>query len=352
MGRSVQKKATAQRRERLGRKPASPAVECASSLPLEGPAARHIPVLGPETVEFFPLRQGAVYLDGTLGMGGHASLLMERVRAAGLSGVRLIGLDRDTQALALAQERLAAYDSEIITVHSRFSDFAKALDDLGIDLLDGALVDLGVSSLQLDSPERGFSFQTDGPLDMRMDQSMGQSVEALVNKAPRDRLRTLIAEYGEDPMAARIATAIEDARSQAPITGTLELARIVEQAYPAKWRATSRNHPATRTFQALRMAVNEELQELEHFLEGIVQRLRPGGRVAVITFHSLEDRMVKHFFRSQAETCRCLPGTPVCACGHAAALRVVTKKALVPEKAEIAVNPRASCAKLRVAEKI
>ncbi len=350
MGRSVKKKAAAERRERLERRPSAPA--CTSpAVALHGPAGLHVPVLGPETVEFFPLREGAVYLDGTLGLGGHASLLLERAKAAGIDRVRLIGLDRDAEALALARKRLATYGERVITVHSRFSDFTALPVFAGIGGLDGALVDLGVSSLQLDKAERGFSFRHNGPLDMRMDQSIGQSAEALVNRAPRDRLRTIIQEYGEDPQAGRIAAAIEDARSRAPITGTLELAKIVEEAYPAKWRATARNHPATRTFQALRMAVNEELQELERFLQEAVVALRPGGRLLVITFHSLEDRMVKHFFRDQAEPCRCMPGTP-CSCGRVPRLKVITKKAVVPTPEEVRGNPRASCAKLRVAEKL
>ena len=351
MGRSVQKKAAAQRRERLERRPAPEAAVPPTPKP-EGPAGLHISVLGPETVEFFPLRDGAVYLDGTLGLGGHASLLLERVKAAGITNARLIGLDRDAQALALARERLAPYGDMVVTAQAKFSEFAGVLDELGIAEVDGALVDLGVSSLQLDTPERGFSFAHDGPLDMRMNPDMGQSAETLVNKASRDRLRTIIAEYGEDPMAAKIAAAIEDARSRAPITGTSELARIVENAYPPKWRATARNHPATRTFQALRIAVNEELQELENFLEGIVARLRTGGRVAAITFHSLEDRMVKHFFRDRAMACTCPPGQAVCRCGHTPALRVITKKALEPTRTEVMANPRSSCAKLRVAEKL
>ena len=351
MGRSVQKKAAAQRRERLERRPAPEAAAPPSPKP-EGPAGLHISVLGPETVEFFPLRDGAVYLDGTLGLGGHASLLLERLKAAGIANARVIGLDRDARALDLARERLSPYGDMVVTAQAKFSEFAGVLDELGIAELDGALVDLGVSSLQLDTPERGFSFFHDGPLDMRMNPDMGQSAETLVNKASRDRLRTIIAEYGEDPMAAKIAAAIEDARSRAPITGTLELARIVENAYPPKWRATARNHPATRTFQALRIAVNEELRELEEFLEGIVARLRTGGRVAAITFHSLEDRMDKHFFRDRATACACPPGQAVCRCGHKPSLRMITKKALEPTRTEVAANPRSSCAKLRVAEKL
>jgi 16S rRNA (cytosine1402-N4)-methyltransferase len=191
----------------------------------------------------------------------------------------------------------------------------------------------------------------DGPLDMRMDRSRGCSAEALVNEASVVKLKDLIKEYGEDPMAGRIARAIDDARSRKRIKSTLELARIVEQAYPAKWRACSRNHPATRTFQALRMAVNNELGELESFLQDAVPLLRPGGRIAVIAFHSLEDRMVKHFFRKEATGCFCPRHVPYCVCGHKASLEILTRKPVIPLDSEVAANHRAGSAKLRVAEK-
>jgi S-adenosyl-methyltransferase MraW len=227
-----------------------------------------------------------------------------------------------------------------------------ALADVGWDGLDFILADIGVSSLQIDRAERGFSFLADGPLDMRMDPGQGRSAEVLVNESPVTLLKDIIRDYGEDPMAGRIARAIDDARAQKRIESTLELARIVERAYPAKWRATSRNHPATRTFQALRMTVNNELGELETFLRKAVGLLRPGGRVAVITFHSLEDRMVKHFFRDEATGCRCPRHVPLCVCGHEASLKVLTRKPVGPSGAEASANARAASAKLRVAERI
>ncbi|MDL2307921.1 16S rRNA (cytosine(1402)-N(4))-methyltransferase RsmH, partial [Desulfovibrio sp. OttesenSCG-928-C06] len=233
-----------------------------------------------------------------------------------------------------------------------FADFEDALDELGWDYIDGALVDLGVSSLQLDKPERGFSFLHDGPLDMRMNPNGGhEPAAALVNRATVQRLKEIIEIYGEEPQAGRIARAIDDARSAKPIETTLELASIVENAYPPKWRATARNHPATRTFQALRLVVNEELAQLEAFLERIVPRLAPGGRVAVISFHSLEDRIVKHFFRTASTGCLCPPSILHCRCGHEASLRLVTKKALEATPEEVKVNSRSRSAKLRVAER-
>ena len=315
-------------------------------------ASRHIPVLFSEVLSFAPLTENARYLDGTLGLGGHSEGLLLQAEKKGLAGVELLGLDRDLSALALAGDRLSRFGNAVHTAHACFSGCGEALDGLGWDAVDFALVDIGVSSMQLDVAERGFSFIADGPLDMRMDTSKGQPASAIVNNAPVLRLKEIIGEYGEDPMAGRIARAIDDARSVAPIERTTELARIVEEAYPAKWRAKSRNHPATRTFQALRMVVNDELGELETFLKTMVSRLRPGGRIAVITFHSLEDRMVKHFFRDLATGCRCSPHVPVCVCRHEPELRVLTRKPIGPSDAEAAANPRAGSAKLRVAEKV
>ncbi len=315
-------------------------------------ALKHIPVLYEDVLSLLPPKDGARYLDGTLGLGGHAEGLLRRAAQAGAHGVELLGLDRDREALALARQRLAPFGEAVHTAHLEFSRFAEALDELGWDAVDAALVDIGVSSMQLDEAERGFSFSADGPLDMRMDQGRGQPASVLVNRAPVERLKDIIAEYGEDPMAGRIARAIDDARAIRPIASTAELAAIVERAYPAKWRATSRNHPATRAFQALRMAVNNELGELEAFLRGIVSRLRPAGRVAVISFHSLEDRMVKHFFRDEAQGCRCPRHIPSCVCGRVPTLRVLTKKPLEAGGAEVAANPRAASAKLRAAERV
>lgn len=309
----------------------------------------HLSVMPAEVVEFLRPRQGGRYLDGTLGMGGHAEALF----AASGEGAEVLGLDRDEAALATAMERLGQRQGRFSVWHGPFSRFEDAMEQVGWKSLDGALVDLGVSSLQLDTAERGFSFLRDGPLDMRMDPSSGAAPAAnLVNKASFERLREIIAEYGEEPMAGRIARAIVAAREEEPFETTARLAAVVEQAYPAKWRRTARNHPATRTFQALRMAVNDELGELETFLARIPERLAPGGRVAVISFHSLEDRMVKRAFKREAQSCVCPPRQPVCTCGHTARLRILTKRPLVASEAESAANPRARSAKLRVAERL
>ena len=312
----------------------------------------HVSVLLQEVLSYFNPLPGCLCLDATLGLGGHTEALLQKALAAGVGDMRILGLDRDASALTLARERLAPFGDSALTAHHSFSDCDTALAEVGWPGVDFALADIGVSSMQLDQAERGFSFMADGPLDMRMDKSRGQSAAVLVNEAPVARLKAVIQEFGEDPMAGRIARAIDGARSQKRIESTMELARIVEQAYPAKWRAASRNHPATRTFQALRMAVNDELGELGAFLGKIVPLLRPGGRVAVITFHSLEDRMVKHFFRDQATGCRCPVHVPVCVCGITPALTVLTRKPVGPSEDEAALNPRAGSAKLRVAQKV
>ncbi|MDR0339095.1 MAG: 16S rRNA (cytosine(1402)-N(4))-methyltransferase RsmH [Desulfovibrio sp.] len=318
-----------------------------------GEASRlHIPVLLAEILEYVQPFPGMRCLDATLGLGGHAEGVMRKAKAAGAHDVRLLGLDRDSQALALAAGRLAPFGDAVRASHRAFSDCAGAVAELGWPGLDFILADIGVSSLQLDAPERGFSFREDGPLDMRMDAGHGKNAAALVNEAPVQALRDIIREYGEEPQAGRIARAIEDARARGRIETTRALAAVVERAYPAKWRAASRNHPATRTFQALRMAVNRELDELKEFLRAAPDLLNPGGRVAVISFHSLEDRMVKHFFRDEATGCRCPRHVPRCVCGRAARLKVLTKKPTGPSEAERAANPRARSAKLRVAERI
>lgn len=316
------------------------------------PSDLHVPVLLKEVLSFIEPKPGQRFLDATLGLGGHAEAMLSKAAACGAGNVQLLGLDRDASALALARERLARFGGNVFTAHTPFSSGADALADLGWETVDFVLADIGVSSLQIDSAERGFSFVADGPLDMRMDRSTGRNAASLVNEAPVSELRDLIREYGEDPMAGRIARAIDDARSARRIETTLELARIVERAYPAKWRATSRNHPATRTFQALRMAVNDELGELRRFLHGMVPLLSPGGRIAVITFHSLEDRMVKHFFRDEATGCRCPRHVPYCVCGHKASLSLVTRKPVVAAPEELRANSRAASAKLRVAQKV
>jgi len=266
---------------------------------------------------------------------------------------RLLGLDRDEQALAKAGERLAQYGENVQLAHTSFQHFSRALREAGWDKLDGVIADLGVSSLQLDSPERGFSFLQDGPLDMRMDPgSGGEPASAIVNGASFERLRQLLWDYGEEPMAGRIASAIVKIRETARIESTLELARIVAAAYPAKRRALSRNHPATKTFQALRLEVNQELREVEFFLERIVDYLRPGARICVISFHSLEDRIVKRAFRKESSACLCPREYPVCQCGHTQKLRLPFRKPLIPTEDEMRANSRSRSAKLRVAERV
>ncbi len=313
----------------------------------------HIPVLPEETLRYLEPKKGGRYLDGTVGLGGHASRILEAAPSC-----RVLGLDQDESALVLAEEKLRGFGDRVILRHSRFGDFARNLDELGWDRIDGALIDIGVSSLQLDTPERGFSFLYDGPLDMRMDTTGGETgavvppASVMVNKAPFDVLKEIIAKAGEEPQAGRIARAIVDARAKRPIGTTAELAAIVEKAYPAKWRATARNHPATRTFQALRIMVNDEFGQLTSFLERIVPRLAPGGRLVVISFHSLEDRIVKHFFRDESKGCRCPRHIPVCVCNHVASLKVLTRKPVTASEEELKANVRASSAKLRAAERL
>lgn len=308
----------------------------------------HIPVLPRETLDALAPKPGGRYLDGTVGMGGHAVALLEAA-----PGALLCGLDRDAEALERAGRRLAGFGDAARLYHLRYSRFEEALDDLGWDLLDGALIDIGVSSMQIDMPQRGFSFHGDGPLDMRMDQGSTElSAWHMVNRERFEVLRDRIAVLGEDPQAGRIARAIVDARQKAPIDTTGQLADIVARAYPPAWRAKARNHPATRTFQALRMAVNDELGELRRFLDAIMGRLRVGGRLAAITFHSLEDRMVKQAARAWAEGCRCPRHVPRCVCDHVPEARILWKKPLTAGAAELAANPRASSAKLRAVEKI
>ena len=315
--------------------------------------SRHIPVLPNEVLEFLAPVPGGRYLDGTTGLGGHSSAIL-----AAAPDSSLLGLDRDAEALEIASARLAPFGDRVFLRQARFADAAEHLDALGWETVDGVLVDIGVSSLQLDTPERGFSFAHDGPLDMRMNQrgmadcAVESSAAQLVNKAPFETLKEIIATLGEEPQAGRIARAIVEARATAPIATTGELAAIVEKAYPAKWRATARNHPATRTFQALRAAVNDELGQLAAFLECIVPRIAVGGRIVVICFHSLEDRIVKHYFRDEATGCRCPRHVPRCICGHKAALRVLTKKPVMASAEELARNVRSSSAKLRAAERV
>ncbi len=287
-------------------------------------------------------------MDGTLGMGGHSLALM---KTAG-EKAELLGLDRDEKALALARKRLVDFKDRVHLFHAPFSRFEEALDELGWETVDGAVLDLGVSSMQLDEADRGFSFIHDGPLDMRMDPGSGSSAQDLVNTLKHGDLARIIRVYGEDPLAGKIASAILKARDKEAITRTLQLAEIVRLAYPPKMRHTARNHPATRTFQGLRIAVNRETEELEYYLKTIVGRLRPGARLAIISFHSLEDRAVKHSFRDAAKGCKCPPHQIHCTCGGVPEMKILTKKPLAASDAERKENPRARSAKLRVAERL
>lgn len=307
----------------------------------------HTPVLLEEVLENLDAARGGCFLDGTLGMGGHAEAILNAS-----SATRLCGLDRDGEALAIAKKRLEPFGERASLFHMPFSDFARALQQLGWQSLDGALLDLGVSSLQLDRAERGFSFKEAGPLDMRMDQEAGSPALEFVNQADYEELRQCIATLGEDPQAARIAKRIIAARARQPIADTETLANVVRQAYPPVWKAKARRDPATRTFQAIRLKVNDEPGQLRSFLEQILKWLAPGGRLVIISFHSLEDRIVKNAFRSWAAGCICGPAVTVCKCGHMREVRILHKKPVVASITELAANPRASSAKLRAVEKL
>jgi 16S rRNA (cytosine1402-N4)-methyltransferase len=308
---------------------------------------RHLSVLPEEVIQFLNPRPGGTYLDGTLGGAGHARLILERCTPGG----RLIGIDQDREALQAAGERLADFGTAALLVHGNFGELEQHLDRLGAPALDGFILDLGVSSHQLDSAGRGFSFQQDAPLDMRMDTSRGETAADLLNDLPEPELERIIRDYGEERWAKRIAAFIARTRQEAPLVTTLQLVDIVKGAVPkAKW--DERIHPATRTFQAVRIAVNRELESLEKGLRAALDRLKPGGRGVVISFHSLEDRIVKHIFREYATGCTCPRNFPVCACNKKPRARVLTNRPVTATGQEIEVNPRSRSAKLRAVEKL
>jgi 16S rRNA (cytosine1402-N4)-methyltransferase len=303
----------------------------------------HEPVLAREVVELLRPSPGLVFLDGTLGGGGHASLFLE-------AGARVIGLDKDPRALAAASARLARYGEAFRAVRGDFRDARNVLAALGLDGVDGALVDLGVSSPQLDDPSRGFSFRDGGPLDMRMG-SEGQTLADLLARLDEHELTTILRTWGEEPFARPIARAIKRAVESGEPLDTARLAELVGAAIPRKaW--PKRIHPATRTFQALRIAVNDELGALAAWLEELPAMIRSGGRAGAISFHSLEDRAVKEKFRALCTSCICPPGMPVCGCGATASFRPVTRKPAVAGDAEVARNPRSRSARLRVVERL
>ena len=307
---------------------------------------KHVSVLLSECIEALCIKPDGIYVDGTLGLGGHSSEIAKRL-TTGL----LIGIDRDETAIERAGARLAPYGERVRLVHGNFSDVASILDRLGIDAVDGMLFDLGVSSPQLDEAQRGFSYMQDAPLDMRMDGSASLSAHDVVNTWPESRLKQILYDYGEERYAPRIASAIVRARQERPIETTLELVEIIRSAMPAA-ALREKQHPAKRSFQAIRIAVNDELGAVQTMMDTAPDKLRPGGRLAVISFHSLEDRIVKNGIRRREDGCTCPRDFPVCTCGFVQTLRSVSRKPILPSPEEQTANPRARSAKLRVAEHV
>ena len=297
-------------------------------------------------VEALAIRPDGIYLDGTLGGAGHSYEIASRLTTG-----RLIGLDRDEVALAAARERLKPFSDRVTLVHSNFQALSAVLDDLGIAKVDGMLFDLGVSSPQLDDKERGFSYMADAPLDMRMDRSEGLTAYDVVNTYDQESLKRILYTYGEERYAPKIAAAIVKRRAEKPIETTLELAELIRAAMPPQ-ALREKQHPAKRSFQAIRIAVNDELTAVERMLASAIDRLNPGGRLAVITFHSLEDRLVKSAMQEAAKGCICPKEFPVCVCGRTPKVKILTRHPIVADEAELAENPRARSAKLRAAERI
>lgn len=313
---------------------------------IQNPKSEHIPVLLHEAVDLLSPRPGGIYVDGTLGAGGHAAEILRRSSPDGV----LIGLDQDAEAVERSREMLAPFGSRAVVRQANYRDLPRVLAETGFRPVDGVLLDLGVSWFHLKSPERGFSFMIEGPLDMRMDRSRPRTAADLVNTLPHAELARIIREYGEERRAGAIARAIEKTRSREPVSTTTQLARIVVSAFPPY--PPRRIHPATLTFQALRIAVNDELTALRDGLDEIIPLLRPGGRLAVISFHSLEDRIVKQRLAEAAKGCICPPRLPVCGCGKRPSVKIVTHRPVRPKPEEADRNPAARSAKLRAAEKL
>lgn len=305
----------------------------------------HKSVLLHECIENLNIRPDGIYVDGTLGLGGHSMEIAKRLTTG-----RLIAIDQDETAIERSKVRLAPWADRITFVRGNFRSLGKILDDLGIERVNGMLFDLGVSSPQLDEAERGFSYMADAPLDMRMDQSAPVTASTVVNTWPERELVRILRDYGEERYANRIAANIVRAREKKPIETTLELVDIIKSAMPGA-ALREKQHPAKRSFQAIRIAVNDELGELPPMLDAAEKNLKPGGRLAVITFHSLEDRIVKKKLQELAQGCICPPEFPVCVCGRKPKVKLITRKPIVSGEEELAENPRARSAKLRVAEK-
>ena len=307
---------------------------------------RHEPVMLPEVIRWMNVRPDGVYCDGTLGGGGHS----EAILAASGGSAILYGIDRDENAIRAAGERLKKYPG-FHAIHGNFHDAAALLQHVEVTSLDGVLLDLGVSSPQLDTPERGFSYHEDAPLDMRMDRSHGMTAAEFLNEAAEKEIMEVIRDYGEEKWAARIARIICEHRQQKPMESTFDLVAAVDAAIPKAVRRKDDGHPARRTFQAIRIHVNDELAPLEQALKDFVKLLKPEGRICVITFHSLEDRIVKRCFKTLEHPCVCPPKAPICTCGRKPEVRVLGGGAVLPSEEEVARNPRARSAKLRIAEK-
>lgn len=306
----------------------------------------HKSVLLDETIEALNIHPDGIYLDGTLGGAGHSEQIVKRLTTG-----TLIGIDRDEVALSAARQRLSPYGERVVTVHSNFCELADVLDRLSIPFVDGMLFDLGVSSPQLDDAQRGFSYMADAPLDMRMDRSQSLSAYEVVNGWPQEELRRILYDYGEERYAPQIAAAMVRRREKQSIETTMELVEVIRSAMPAQ-ALREKQHPAKRSFQAIRIAVNDELGAVDRMLQVAFDRLKPGGRIAIITFHSLEDRIVKSRMQAAARGCICPPEFPVCVCGRKPVVRLVTRKPVVSGEEELEENPRARSAKLRVAEKL
>ena len=302
----------------------------------------HVPVLLDEVVAGLQPRPGNRFIDCTIGLGGHAAAILERILPSGT----LLGIDADPQAIKISQEKFRDYGEAVILVNDNFANLEAICERYHFHPVDGILFDLGVSSLQLDTADRGFSFHLDAPLDMRFSPEQGLTASDIVNTFSEQDLAKLIERYGEERHSRRIARCIVQNR---PVTTTVELARIVEQALAGR---RTKIHPATRTFMALRIAVNSELQNLESALQQTVNLLRPGGRLTVISYHSLEDRVVKQFMRYAASSCVCPPGTLICRCGHVPTLKLISRKVIKPTSLEIESNPRSRSARLRIAERL
>ena len=306
----------------------------------------HVSVLLDECIEGLNIRPDGIYVDGTLGGAGHSGQIARRLTTG-----RLIGIDRDTVALAAATERLAPYKDNVTLVHSNFCEMAQVLKDLDIPGVDGILLDLGVSSPQLDDGQRGFSYMADAPLDMRMNREDPLTAHVVVNTWPQEELKRILYTYGEERYAPQIAAAICRRREEKTIDTTLELVDVIRSAMPAA-ALREKQHPAKRSFQAIRIAVNDELGSVERLLQDAMELLNPGGRLAIITFHSLEDRIVKTAMADAAKGCTCPPNFPVCVCGKKPKVKLISRKPIVASREELDLNPRSRSAKLRVCEKL